>query len=623
VKSTFLHLLVDGNSVDATVENDDDGPLEKLLDAEVEFTGVAAGLFDGKMQMTGVELHASSMADIAILKPAGASSWTLPVTTMDKILSGYNVRNLTARIRIRGTITYYQPGTAIVLEDNTRSVWINTQMSAPLQIGDLADATGFPDVHNGFLNLVDGEVRDSHIPAPIAPQAATWQSLATNDNITLGHTYDLVSIEGEVKTEASEAARDEYVISSGGRLFTAIHNHTNDDTLIPLSPMKEVPIGSRVRITGICSPTSSNGRNGPVPFDILIRSFDDVTVIAKPSLLTIRNLVYALSLLLLIAAAAVAWGTMLRVKVRSQTAQLAQRIEAEAALERRMAMIEQRRGSILESIITARPLAEVVEEVASLVSFVLDGAFCWCEIDEGATLGTYPPDLTLLRVVSEMIPSRSGPSLGTIYVGIDSQRTASSDERKALSVGAQVAALAIETHRLYSDLHYRSDFDQLTDVHNRFSLEKLMDVQIEEARRNAGIFGLIYIDLDGFKQVNDLYGHHTGDLYLQEVAFRLRRQLRPHDILARLGGDEFAVLLPHVRSLAAAEEIVHRLERSFDEPFVTEKHILHGSASFGTALYPESGSTKDSLLSVADAAMYRAKESKHRVANEIAQKSAD
>ena len=140
-----------------------------------------------------------------------------------------------------------------------------------------------------------------------------------------------------------------------------------------------------------------------------------------------------------------------------------------------------------------------------------------------------------------------------------------------------------------------------------------MEALIEEARQKAGIFGLIYIDLDEFKQVNDLYGHQVGDLYLQEVALRVKRQLRNVDMLARLGGDEFAVLVPVVRNRAAAEEIAQRLERSFDEPFAIEGFVLHGSASVGVALYPQDAVTKDSLLSFADAAMYVAKNTKRQI----------
>jgi diguanylate cyclase (GGDEF)-like protein len=212
-----------------------------------------------------------------------------------------------------------------------------------------------------------------------------------------------------------------------------------------------------------------------------------------------------------------------------------------------------------------------------------------------------------LRIVQEEIPARSGPPLGTLFAALDPLTKPRANESKAVSMGAALATLAIETRKLYSDLLRRSEFDLLTDIHNRFSLEKRLDAQIEVARQDAGIFGLIYIDLNKFKQVNDQYGHHIGDLYLQEVARRMKQQLRSHDLLARLGGDEFAVLLPMVHNRADVEEISQRLEHCFEAPLTLEGNILKGSASFGIALYPEDGATKDNLLNVADAAMYSAK----------------
>jgi diguanylate cyclase (GGDEF)-like protein len=310
-------------------------------------------------------------------------------------------------------------------------------------------------------------------------------------------------------------------------------------------------------------------------------------------LLNIRNLLFIVGLLLLVVVGAGVRAWTLERKVRRQTAALAD--------------IEQRRGRILEDINGSRPLAEIVEEIAELVSFTLDGAPCWCQIANGARLGNCPAKLTGLRIVQEEIPARSGPPLGTLFAALDPLTKPRANESKAVSMGAALATLAIETRKLYSDLLRRSEFDLLTDIHNRFSLEKRLDAQIEVARQDAGIFGLIYIDLNKFKQVNDQYGHHIGDLYLQEVARRMKQQLRSHDLLARLGGDEFAVLLPMVHNRADVEEISQRLEHCFEAPLTLEGNILKGSASFGIALYPEDGATKDNLLNVADAAMYSAK----------------
>jgi diguanylate cyclase (GGDEF)-like protein len=605
MRSTYMQLIADGNILDVSVETDDPESLKDLLDAEVEVTGVSTDIFDSKMQQTGTKIQANTMADVKILKRAGSSPWTLPVTPMNDIYIGRQVREFTARMRVHGTITYYQPGEAVVLQDAGRSLWIETQTNRPLRIGDLADATGFPDAHNGFLNLARGEFLDSGTYAPIPPQPATWESLSSSNNVTFGHIYDLVSIEGQVVTEAREAERDEYVLNSKGRLFTAIYYHSDKASQIPLPPLKQIPIGAIVRVTGICGQLSSNPWNGTVPFDILLRSYDDIAVVVKASWLTVRNLALLVIALLLAVIVVGAWGVVLMRKVHGQTTAIAALAEAEASQERR-------RSSILEDINGSRPLAEIIEEIAAMVSSTLNGAPCWCQIADGALLGNCPPKLTGLRIVEEKIHSHTGPALGTIFAAFDPLVKPRDNESESISMAVALTALAIETRRLYADLLHRSEFDLLTDIHNRFSLDKYLDRQIDEARQNAGIFGLIYIDLDKFKQINDVYGHQFGDLYLQAVALRMKRQLRNVDMLARFGGDEFAVLLPVVHNRAKVEEIAQRLERSFDEPFSIEGQVFHGAASIGFALYPEDGATKDSLLSAADAAMYAAKHSKRQ-----------
>jgi diguanylate cyclase (GGDEF)-like protein len=495
-------------------------------------------------------------------------------------------------VRVHGTITYYQPGSAVVLQDGAKSIWISTLAQIPLRIGDIADATGFPDVHEGFVDLVHGEVRDTLTPDPITPLPSTWQSLTPRGYDSPGHHLDLVSIEGQVVTEVREASQDELVLAADGKQFSAILRHPNG----PLELTREIPLGSRVQVTGICVLELSSPFIAQVPFNILLRSYDDITVVAKPSLMNVRNLTIVVCALILIVFAVIARGWALEHNVRRQTSALAQ--------------LEHRRGRILEDISGARPLAEILEEITELVSFWLHDAPCWCEVTDGARLGKCPPNAAQSRTLHEEIPSRSGSSLGRLAAAFDPLSKPSAMEAEALSRAAGLAALAIETRRLYTDLRRRSEFDLLTDIHNRFSLEKQLDAQIEEARETASIFGLIYIDLDKFKQINDLHGHHIGDLYLQEAALRMKRQLRPHDTLARLGGDEFAVLVTIVRNRAEVEEIAQRLEHCFDEPFAMEGLTLTGLASVGIALYPQDGATRDALLNIADAAMYIVKNAK-------------
>ena len=603
LRNSRMQLQVDGADLEATLDDNDSEALKRMLDAEVEITGVDSGRFDGKMQMTGITLHVTSLEDIRVLKSAETNPWSLPVTPMDEILSGYHVINRTQRVRVQGAITYYQPGSTVVLQNGAKSLWIMTRSRDELHLGDLADATGIPDVHDGFLTLNQGEVQDSGIQSPVAPRESTWSELTSSQRL-----FDLVSTRGTVVMAVREAAQDQYVLLAEGHLFSAIIRHPvatyGSTNAPPLPPMKDIPVGATVHVTGICVLEDSNPFDANVPYDLMMRSYDDIALIARPSWMTVPNLVRVISAMVVIILLVSAWGWTLKGKVRRQAAVLASRAEAEAQAERRNARLQQQRGRILEDINGARPLAEVLEQIAEFVSIQLNGAPCWCDIADGARLGRFAGNTTGMRVVEEPIVSRSGPPLGTISAALDPGATAVPLEKEMFFVGAQLAALAIENRRLYSDLVHRSEFDLLTDIHNRFSLDKQMDIAIERARENAGVFGLIYLDLDDFKRVNDMFGHHVGDLYLQEVTRRMKRQLRGADMLARVGGDEFAVLVPMVHCRADVDEIAARLVHCFGAPFKIDGHVMEGAASVGVALYPQDGSTKDSLLSSADAAMY-------------------
>lgn len=590
--STYLELLMDGGYIEASVIGNDANVLKKLLDAEIQVTGVVTGKFDSKKQLAGIVLAVPSIADVQILKRASASPDSLPLTPMDQILQGYHVHDMTSRVRVRGTITYYKPGSAVVLQSGVKSLWIRTQSGIPLRLGYLADATGFPEVINGDLTLTRADISQEDIQAPISPLQQTWAQLVSGTS-----AFDLVSVEGEVLTSVRGHSEDEFVLVADGHRFSAIYRHPDSSNGIPLPPMKKVPDGARLRVTGICVPSyGSDPLQGPVAFDILLRSFDDVAIVGQPSWLNIRNLLLLVGLLVAVVVMVGARGWIIEHKVRRQTVA--------------MAYIEQRRSRILEDINGTLPLAEVLDEITELVSFKLSGAPSWCQTAEGAKFGNCPPRLNGLRVIQAEIPAHAGPALGTVFAALNALVNPQDVEAEALAMAASLATVAIETRRLYSDLRRRLEFDQLTDIRNRSSLDAHLDELIEESRQKGATFGLIYIDLDDFKLVNDRRGHHVGDHYLQEAAQRMNRQLRSHDLLARLGGDEFAALVQVVRARAEVEEIARRLEHCFDEPLSIDGFLLRGSASVGFAVYPEDGITGDSLLKAADTAMYLAKNNK-------------
>ncbi len=150
--------------------------------------------------------------------------------------------------------------------------------------------------------------------------------------------------------------------------------------------------------------------------------------------------------------------------------------------------------------------------------------------------------------------------------------------------------------------------DHLTELPNRRWFMEEVGSAIESAALQAG--GLLLVDLDGFKEVNDTLGHHHGDLVLQELGPRLRAAFRSEDMVARLGGDEFAVFMPGA-DISAAQAAVQRLQDALHNPVDVDGINIALAASIGLAWYPEHGDDVDTLLQRADVAMYRAKEGHH------------
>ena len=119
--------------------------------------------------------------------------------------------------------------------------------------------------------------------------------------------------------------------------------------------------------------------------------------------------------------------------------------------------------------------------------------------------------------------------------------------------------------------------------------------------------GVLFIDLDGFKQINDRYGHPVGDAVLRTAAQRLKDCARSSDLVARLGGDEFVIVCNDLRKPDDVKILMERIEQAMLKPIELDQHPLKVGASTGLALYPENGHTAESLLAAADEAMYRNK----------------
>jgi diguanylate cyclase (GGDEF)-like protein len=159
----------------------------------------------------------------------------------------------------------------------------------------------------------------------------------------------------------------------------------------------------------------------------------------------------------------------------------------------------------------------------------------------------------------------------------------------------------------YLALKNMAETDQLTGLHNRHYFDETLNFMIANSDRLNLSVGMLILDLDDFKHINDSLGHHAGDILLVDLVTRVKSCLRINDGFARLGGDEFAITLANINSPEEVNMIASRILQSFQQPFLIDGQRMDCTVSIGAALYPNDASSHDQLMKYADVAMYRAK----------------
>jgi len=169
--------------------------------------------------------------------------------------------------------------------------------------------------------------------------------------------------------------------------------------------------------------------------------------------------------------------------------------------------------------------------------------------------------------------------------------------------------MAIDMMRPVQKLETQASHDSLTGLPNRMMLTDLLDQALAKAKIDDTLVGVMFLDLDGFKAVNDTHGHKSGDMLLKEVAHRLGRCVRQSDTVARLGGDEFVVLLCGIKEIVNITHIATVILQKLNEEFVLGDITAKIGVSIGISIFPNNGTRSDEMIRLADAAMYEAKKS--------------
>ena len=204
----------------------------------------------------------------------------------------------------------------------------------------------------------------------------------------------------------------------------------------------------------------------------------------------------------------------------------------------------------------------------------------------------------------EIISRRKNGEQFPAWVTISAIRDKSGETTNYVSVFSDIT----EIKRSEEQLAFLAHHDALTGLPNRFHLKEQLGHAVARSQRLKQRLALLFIDLDGFKLVNDSLGHAFGDQILQLVTERLRRASRQNDLLARLGGDEFTLVIEDVADNSNAAMLAHKINQALEPPFTLNGHDLFIGASIGISVFPDDGNSVEELLRNADAAMYQAKE---------------
>jgi len=369
---------------------------------------------------------------------------------------------------------------------------------------------------------------------------------ATAADSILHGNYDsqLVTVEGRLLTAVPGPGRINLLLQSGIQTFTA-----ELDAIRPGTDLPDLRVGSVLRLTGVASTQIDPNkvyrllRENPSSFKLLLRVPQDVSVIQAAPFWTSETTLALLALLSALIVAILAWVGVLRRRVSRQ------RFALEKASQTAQAI---------------RDLSGAMEKVSAEQKF------------------------------DSQVSVRGSDEIARLVVGFNSML---SELRQKDHARRDAEAR----------LKHQATVDELTGLPNRRLLADRLAQSMARARREQTMIAFLYVDLDGFKLVNDSFGHAAGDQLLVELGQRLRSRVRRADTLARIGGDEFTVILNRIDCRDDAQRVAESLLQALVNPFRVEGHEITISASIGISIFPDSSSENDDLLQQADSAMYAAK----------------
>jgi diguanylate cyclase (GGDEF)-like protein/PAS domain S-box-containing protein len=591
-----------------------DGPVaQRLIGATVQVTGIASRYEDSEHRRVGAQLFVNTLKDIKVESPPLPISFSSSPTPIGNLRASEADERFVKQVHVRGTVTWQSPG-LFSIEGGTGTLFVGTAEMQAVRTGSTVDAIGFPSHGKFGLELEDSVVSLSEVQ----PNAGSITPLRATAAEVVQRSLNgrRVRLKARLIGQSADATEFVYQLEDGEQRFNAILLR-NDATHEVVGLSRD----SVLDLTGVAL-IQKGTPEWPNALLILVESPKDIVVIGGNGWLTLKRGLTILGCMALCVVAPLLWVTSLKRTVRKQTGIIRARLQNELQLETRYRRLFERN---LAAVFSWRPDGTIVDCNLAFVRLLgfktredLIGRSYWdFQVDparreklskalQEETLSSREASLrrddgVTVHLLKNITPVDTAE--GTVY------------ETTAIDV-TQLRQNQTELQRAKDAAVHESLNDSLTGLPNRKHLQNELSYLVAKAKQDAGMIAVLYIDLDGFKMVNDSLGHPIGDALLVQVATSLRSSVREEDVVARFGGDEFIVILDKVHAREDAALVARSLIQEISKPFHVQEHDVAIGASIGISIFPDDATDGDELIREADCAMYAAKrEGKNRVLN--------
>ncbi len=579
-----------------------DPAAQKLVGAVVSVRGVAASHLNKAGQRDTTQMFTDSLKEFDILSPSLLPN--SPATPIRSITSDDADVSIVRQVRIRGRIIWQTRGQALV-RDATGTIFVQFLSSSFLQIGDTVDVVGFPAHGEWGLELSDAAL---HLSVDEMNSVSLALSRVTAEDVLNGsYQGRRVELKARLVSQTNLATRTVYHLRGNDVTFDAICLNGNQAGQSP-----DIPRGSIVELTGIAWRGAGNNASSAA-FTILLQSPTDMVLQTDEIWLTWQRALGILALIAVCMLVPLLWIKQLRRTVQKQTAIIHRNYESKLQLDVRFRRVIERNLAAVYTVDASGAIIECNAAFANMLGVEsredLIGRRCLefeAEPGQMDILGQALKEGMLSNCETSM--QRNDGEIVHLLMNVTPVETPQGPvyETTAIDI-TQLRLNQVELQKAKDAAVFDSLNDALTGLPNRRYLQENLPSLLSKAKARHEIVALLFVDLDGFKAVNDSLGHAVGDAVLVQVASSLRSMVRQGDSLARLGGDEFMVILSDIQHVDTAVSVAESLLEAVSLPQHVANHLLSIGASIGVSIFPGDTANADDLIHHADCAMYAAK----------------